>query len=163
MTRITRLFAAVGGLFLCGAAAPPSDPTTFVRIQPGEVHWTEEPGSMGVQSAVLAGDPNKPGVYVMRVRFPPHVMDRPHRHPNARYVTVLQGTWYAGTGPTFDLAKAVPMPAGSFMVHPAQGPHWDGSAGDEPVIVQITGFGPGSTTLVDPAKSMWIDVSKMSK
>ena len=46
----------------------------------------------GVQEATLPGNPDKWGIYVIRVKFPPHVMDRPHRHPNARSVTVLEGT-----------------------------------------------------------------------
>jgi hypothetical protein len=50
------------------------------------------PGGRGAQIATLAGDPDKPGFYVVRVKFPAHVMDLPHWHPNARYVTVLQGT-----------------------------------------------------------------------
>ena len=87
-------------------------------------------------------------------------MDRPHWHPKNRYVTVLQGTWYAGTGSTFDVATATPLPAGSFMLHPARAAHWDGSATSEPVIVQITGEGPVSTTLVDPTKPMWLEASR---
>ena len=57
-------------------------------------------------------------------------------------MTVIKGTWYTGTGDTFDLSKAVPLKTGSFMYHPAKGVHWDG-AKDEEVIVEITGIGPG--------------------
>jgi len=110
--------------------------------------------------ATLLGDPNKPGLYVIRAKFPPHVMDRPHWHPNARYVTVLKGIWQAGTGTVFDVKQAVPMPPGGFMVHPARAPHWDGSATDETVIVQITGYGPGTTTPVDPRQPLWLEVSR---
>jgi quercetin dioxygenase-like cupin family protein len=108
--------------------------------------------------ATLLGDPDKPGLYVVRAKFPPHVMDRPHWHPNARYVTVLQGTWYTGTGDRFDLARAVPLKAGSVMMHPAKAAHWDGSAGNETVIVQIMGEGPATTTPVDPTQPFWIEV-----
>ena len=118
------------------------------------------PGGDGVQIATLLGDPTKTGIYVIRVKFPPHLMDSPHWHPHDRYVTVLQGTWYAGTGDTFDLARAVPLKPGSFMFHPAKASHWDGSAGDESVIVQITGEGPGTTTEVDPKKPDWIEVHR---
>src|SRR5262249_6858102 len=131
-----------------GLAATPD----FVRIQPEALHWVDIPDAHGAQIATLVGNPDKPGPYVIRVRFPPHVMDRPHRHPKDRYVTVLSGTWYAGTGDTFDVARATPMRPGSFMLHPANASHWDGSATEEPVIVQITGEGPGTTTLVDPSK-----------
>lgn len=86
-------------------------------------------------------------------------MDRPHWHPNDRFVTVLEGTWYTGTGDTFDVARAVPLKPGSFMMHPAKAVHWDGSGGNEAVVVQIIGFGPGSSIPVDPSKSFWIDVA----
>ena len=76
------------------------------------------------------------------------------------YVTVLKGTWHAGTGTVFDVKQAVPMPPGSFMVHPARAPHWDGSATDETVIVQITGYGPGTTTPVDSRQPLWVEVSR---
>jgi quercetin dioxygenase-like cupin family protein len=136
------------------------DEPGFVRIAPAEVQWRDVPDSHGVQQAILLGDPNQPGMYVVRVKFPPHVMDAPHWHPNARYVTVLEGTWYAGTGDTFDPAKAVPLEAGSFMLHPAKAVHWDGSAGDQPVIVQIIGEGPAQTVQVDAKQPMWRVVSR---
>ena len=148
-----------GSLLVFGTvAADQALAPAFVRIQPGDVQWKDDPQMPGVQSATLVGDPDKPGFYVVRARFPPHVMDRPHWHPNARYVTVLQGIWYAGTGDTFDLKRAVAMPPGSVMVHPAHASHWDGSAGDEPVIVQIVGYGPQTATLVDPKLPFWIKV-----
>lgn len=140
-------------------AAAPTDTFHFVRIAPAEVVWHDIPGGRGAQVAVLSGDPQQPGPYVMRVKFPPHVMDLPHTHPNARYVTVLQGTWYAGTGTTFDPKLAQPMPAGSFMLHPALAPHWDGSATDDTVIVQIIGEGPGTSTPVDPKQPDWVSVT----
>ena len=147
----------VTGLVPCSAAlAAPQDAAGFVRIAPVEVRWTDVPGGHGAQSAALLGDAAKPGVYVVRVKFPPHWMDTPHAHSGDRYVTVLQGTWYAGTGPIFDLSKATPLGAGSIMKHPANGVHWDGSAGDEPVIVQIVGVGPITTTQVDPKGPGWV-------
>jgi len=147
-------FAGAGGALPAGSAADRPD---FVRITPADVHWQDIPGGHGAQQAVLLGDPDKPGIYVIRAKFPPHVMDRPHSHPNARYVTVLEGTWYTGTGDTFDPARAVPLPPGSIMMHPARAVHWDGSAGDETVIVQIIGNGPGDTTPVDASKPFWIE------
>jgi quercetin dioxygenase-like cupin family protein len=131
----------------------------FLRTLPEDVRWSAaDAASLGVREAVVAGDPDKPGVYVIRVRFPPHVMDHPHYHPNARYVTVLEGVWCAGTGDRFDPRTAVRMPAGSFMYHPAKAPHWDGSCNDEPVVVQITGIGPADTIQVDPKEPMWVKV-----
>jgi hypothetical protein len=140
------------------AAAMAKDSPEFMRIAPADIDWHAVPGGHGVQQATLLGDPSKPGMYVVRVRFPPHIMDVPHWHPNARYVTVLEGTWYTGTGDTFDLSRAVPLKAGSFMLHPAKATHWDGSGGPETVIVQIIGEGPATTTQVDPGKAFWLEV-----
>ena len=157
--KYTHLLTAACLLLVGSSAAAPPDTSAFIRVTPDEVHWVDVPGGHGAQIATLQGNPDKPGLYVIRAKFPPHVMDRPHWHPNARYVTVLQGTWYAGTGNVFDVKHAVPMPAGSYMVHPARAPHWDGSATDETVIVQIIGYGPGTTTAVDPREPFWIEVS----
>ena len=151
------------GLIVAGAVAVVGADTLqersdFVRITPAQIHWQDIPNGHGAQQAVLLGDPAKPGMYVVRVKFPPHIMDLPHVHSMARYVTVLQGTWVSGTGDTFDLAHAVPLKPGSVMLHPANGVHWDGSGGAEAVIVQIVGEGPATTTPLDSSKPMWIEV-----
>ena len=159
MTRFPYRLPTIFLVALVAAAAAHATPPDFVRVAPADVHWVADPDSPGVQTATLYGDPDKPGMYAVRVRVPPHVMDRPHWHPNARYVTVLQGTWYAGTGDVFDVKRAVAMPAGSFMLHPAGAHHWDGSAGDEPVIVQIIGYGPQTGTAVDPKAPLWVELA----
>jgi len=148
-------------ILIGGSTSFAVDNPPFVRITPADVHWQDLPDGHGVQMAILHGDPTKAGgTYVIRVKFPPHLMDSPHWHPHDRYVTVLQGMWYTGTGDTFDLARAVPLKPGSFMFHPAKATHWDGSAGDEPVIVQISGEGPGTSTQVDPKQRDWIEVHR---
>jgi len=148
----------VAGVLAVAVSGFAKDSSEFVRIAPADLSWRDVPGGHGVQQATLLGDPNKPGIYVIRVKFPPHIMDVPHWHPNARYVTVLEGTWYTGTGDMFDFAKAVPLKPGSVMLHPAKATHWDGSGSAEPVIVQIIGEGPASTTQVDPSKAFWLEV-----
>ncbi len=154
---------AILALCLLGATAlglasdaSPGGEAIFVRLTPEEIHWQEMPDAYGGQIATLAGDPNGHGLYVQRVRFPPHVMDRPHWHPGDRYVTVIKGTWYTGTGATFDPAQAVPLKPGSYMFHPAKALHWDGSNSDEEVIVQVVGLGPVETTPADPSKPFWV-------
>jgi hypothetical protein len=81
--------------------------------------------------AFLDGDPAKPGIYVQRVKFPPNVFTRPHWHGEDRHIVVLKGTWYMGTGKDFDASKAVPMPVGSYVKHPAGAVHWDGAKDEE--------------------------------
>jgi hypothetical protein len=141
--------ALVATVALAGKAGAEKDKAGFVRVTPEEVKWTDQPGYDGVKFAVVQGDPSKPGIYVIRARFSPGTMTRPHWHPEERYVTVLSGTWYTGEGDAFDPDKTVPLKPGSFMLHPAKAHHYDG-AKDEEVIVQIIGIGPSKTTLVDP-------------
>ncbi len=147
----TAIFAALAAavVLLTVNARADKDKAGFVRVTPDEVKWTERPGYDGVKFAVIQGDPSKPGVYVIRAKFSPGAMTRPHWHPEDRYVTVLQGTWYTGEGDAFDPDKTLPLKAGSFMMHPAKAHHFDG-AKDEEVIVQIIGIGPSATHLVDP-------------
>jgi quercetin dioxygenase-like cupin family protein len=125
------------------------DENGFIRVLPEDIEWKDAPGYDGVKFAVIAGDPSKPGVYVVRVKFPPGIMTRPHFHPDDRYAVVLKGTWWTGTGDTFDPDKTVGIKAGGFMKHPAGGHHFDG-AKDEEVILQIIGYGPGGTIMIHP-------------
>jgi len=142
------ILAMAVALFAVNASAG-KDKAGFVRVTPEEVEWKDRPGFDGVKFAVIQGDPSKPGVYVIRAKFSPGTMTRPHWHPEDRYVIVVEGTWYTGEGDDFDPDKTVPLKAGSFMMHPAKGHHYDG-AKDAEVIVQIIGMGPSNTTLVHP-------------
>jgi hypothetical protein len=94
---------------------------------------------------IVEGDPEKPGIYVIRRRFKVGEMTRPHVHNQDRFVTVIKGTWWTGEGDVFAPDKTVPIKAGGFMLHPAGLHHYDG-AKDEEVIVQIIGMGPVTTT-----------------
>jgi quercetin dioxygenase-like cupin family protein len=158
MSLLPLLALSISGAAVLGIAADArsAGEPAFVRITPEQIRWQDMPDSFGGQIANIAGDPNGHGLYVQRVRFPPHVMDRPHWHPGDRYVTVIKGTWYTGTGATFDPARAVPLKPGSYMFHPARALHWDGSNSDEEVIVQVVGLGPVETTPADPGKPFWV-------
>jgi quercetin dioxygenase-like cupin family protein len=140
---------SAGAVLLGTPAFGEKDAEGFVRIAPEDVQWRELSGYNGVKFAVIEGDPSKPGVYVVRVKFPPGIMSRPHFHPEDRYAVVLKGTWYTGTGDTFDPDKTVGLMPGSFMKHPAGAHHFDG-AKDEEVILQLIGVGPSGTIMLHP-------------
>jgi hypothetical protein len=72
-------------------------------------------------------------------------MSHPHWHPNDRFITVLSGTWWVGTGTKFDPDRTVPMPAGSFVTHYGKHVHFDG-AKDQEAVLEIIGEGPGTAT-----------------
>ena len=135
------LFAA---LVLAGASQaqtpPPPDPAVLAYKLPAQIEWKGDPKT-GPLSHVLWGDPTKPGPYAILVKWPPHQMSRPHTHPNARYITVISGTWWVGTGKTYAPETTTPVPAGSVVTHFAQQFHYDG-AKDEAVMLEIVGEGP---------------------
>ena len=124
-------------------------------IAPEQVQWVEEPNGLGFARAVIEGDPSKPGIYVVRVKFPPWVMSSNHFHQEDRYAVVLKGTWYTGSGDEFAPDKTVPLKPGTFLKHPAGMHHFDG-AKEEEVIVQIVGVGPTSTTRLRPQQGSYI-------
>jgi hypothetical protein len=70
---------------------------------------------------------------------------RPHFHSTDRYITVLSGTWYMGSGAKYDPASMYPVPVGTFVVHHANEIHYDG-AKDADCVLYIVGTGPMTTT-----------------
>jgi hypothetical protein len=119
-------------------AAP--DPAVLAYKLPDQIAWQGDPVK-GPLTYALWGDPTKPGPYAILVKWPPHQMSRPHTHPNARYVYVISGTWWVGTGQTFSPETTTPIPAGSVVTHFAHQWHYDG-AKDEAAVLEITGEGP---------------------
>ena len=130
-------------------ADPPAQVMNVYRE--GELKFAPSKLVPGISQAVISGNPAKPGeVYVVRNRFSPGTFSPPHFHPETRYITVIKGTWWVGSGPKFDKDATTPVPAGSFVVHHANQIHWDG-AKDEEAVVQIMGVGPSATIRVDEA------------
>jgi len=125
-------------------------PTEYEFPQQGNP-GTGSSGVGGIQTVVLKGDPDKTGIYTMMLRVPPHTQIAAHSHRDDRVATVISGTWRIGYGERFDEAKLKALPPGSFYTEPPGDAHF-AETGDEPVVVQITGFGPSSTEYVDPTQ-----------
>jgi hypothetical protein len=134
---------AVLGAALMTADAAELNPAAVTYTPPDQIHWVD--GGRGALSAVLVGDPEKPGFYVQLVKWTPHHMSHPHFHPNDRFITVLSGTWWVGTGTKFAPDETVPMRAGTFVVHTGKQVHFDG-AKDEEAVLEIVGMGPATAT-----------------
>jgi quercetin dioxygenase-like cupin family protein len=144
-TRLRLLSILTFCIPLVSAQAVELNPAAVIYQLPDQIKWTD-PGT-GAKNAVLMGDPTKPGVYAVMVKWLPGNFSRPHFHPNDRFITVLKGTWWVGTGTKFDISQTVPMPAGSFVTHFGKQIHWDGAKDEEAVLV-IMGEGPATTTRV---------------
>ena len=108
-----------------GHGAPDIDRTAVDWKTPAEIKWVRNAAGTN-ESAVLFGDPSKPGPY-------------------NRFFVVLSGTWWMGTGETFDPESRVPAPAGSYVIHYANKVHYDGAKAEE-TIIQVWGMGPATST-----------------
>jgi quercetin dioxygenase-like cupin family protein len=132
----------IPGLLQAQQAVEP-DEFGFVIAEPHMLHPPE-----GGRTTQVIGDPSQPGLYVIRITFPPGAGTRPHYHSSARYITVMKGTWYVASGPeseNYDPDSMRAIPAGTFIYQPPEGVHYD-MAKDEEVTVQIMGMGPVTTT-----------------
>src|SRR3954453_9481424 len=100
MSLMARLVvAAITVLTLTGHAnAVEFDPKAVVYTLPENVKWIENKAAGNAQ-AVIAGDPTKPGLYVVLTKWIAGTnFSRPHFHPNDRFITVIKGTWWVGSG-----------------------------------------------------------------
>ena len=110
-------------------ADPPKEVMNIVREADIKFQPARYPG---IQSAIISGNPATPGqAYVQRNKFSPGTFSPPHFHPETRYVVVLKGTWWVGSGPKWDKENTTPVPAGSFVVHHANQIHYDGAKDEE--------------------------------
>src|SRR5260370_724486 len=131
------------------SSPPASNPGTVVSQLPGQMSWSAA-SAAGSQNAVLVGDPSKRGLYLVRNKWlKGNHFSRPHCHPNDRFITVVGGTWWMGSGANFDPDNSVPLPPGTFVTHFGKEVHWDG-AKDEDASLLIFGERPGSSPPVEP-------------
>jgi quercetin dioxygenase-like cupin family protein len=116
-----------------------------------EIVYGGLPGDL--QTAILYGDPTKPGPFVARVKIRPGVKVLPHWNPDeAHTVTVLSGTLYYAAGEQWDEGKLAAYPAGSFLAESPKTAHYEW-AKDGEVTLQITGIGPtGAMPIQSAAK-----------
>ena len=112
-----------------------------IVLLPRDFKWSESARAPGVQTATLAGDPTKPGPYVIRAKYPPNTVNRPHYHAADEEITVLSGTLYFGQGLAITPEETMTVPAGTFIAQPAKGWHFLFTKA-EPVEVEIRGIGP---------------------
>jgi quercetin dioxygenase-like cupin family protein len=116
------------------------------RLTPEELKWVTQPN--GNQQAVMAGNQRETGLYMYRTKFPANYRNQPHFHPDQRIVTVMSGTLYVGYGEKVDEGRMKALPAGSIFTEPPRQPHYVW-AKDGEVVIQVTGYGPSGTTVID--------------
>jgi quercetin dioxygenase-like cupin family protein len=153
MTRL-RLMAIILATLLFLAVGRAQDSNPGKRLTPSEINSLSATdagagtsGVSGIQTRVLKGDPNKPGLYTIQLTVPANTKIEAHTHPDDRVATVISGTWQIGYGTVFDEKKLKALVPGSFYTEPPGVAHF-ARTGNTAVSIQITGYGPTGTTYV---------------
>ncbi|WP_050420588.1 hypothetical protein [Bradyrhizobium tropiciagri] len=120
------------------------------------VPWSGAPTRSG-EMATLYGGLDRPGPYLVLMKWYPGYMSAPHYYASDRLSMVLSGTWWVNSGADFDPDHTFPVPAGGFVRRVAHTPHYDGVKSDakEPAVIALFGIAPVDLMLVDPSEPNW--------
>lgn len=127
------------------------------------ITWGNLPPQSG-EMAMLYGDFNKQGPYLVMMRWNPGWFSAPHTYATDRICVVVSGTWWVNSGNKsgnkFLPGDAVPVGPGGYVKRNARTPHYDGVLPDgrDPPGIAIFGLGPVDIQLVDPTKPSWRQV-----
>ena len=135
----------------CGAVVAVAQDSATILKSSGELKWGPAPPifNKGLMMAVVSGDPSKEGMYVIRLKMPAGYKIMPHFHPTDENVTVLSGTFMVGMGDNLDAKTMTKLPAGGFVLLPANMHHY--AMASSAATVQVHGMGPFQLTYVNPA------------
>ncbi len=114
---------------------------------PAKLQWADTGAPFpNTQMTVIDGDPSKAGPFVLRFRCPDNYKIAPHTHPATEAVTVLEGTFHAGMGNTFDSAALTAVRRGGFFVIPGGAAHFALCKGT--TVIEIHATGPWGTEML---------------
>jgi quercetin dioxygenase-like cupin family protein len=154
---MTKTLAIVGLVVVAGAAAPGGGRLEEMRMTPADIRATTPGASQvgssgvpGVHTKVLFGTPDAAGFYTILLFVPPRMTIQAHSHRDDRVAVVVSGTWQLGYGDHFDAKALKTLPPGSVYSEPA-GRHHFARTEVEPVVVEISGYGPTDTRYFDAA------------
>jgi quercetin dioxygenase-like cupin family protein len=127
------------------AAAP-----AHVMLSPDELKWAPAPPSLppGAQLAVLDGDPSKPGLFVIRMKFPDGYKVAPHWHPTDEHLVVVSGSLSVGLGDKAEDGSMHALKTGAYAKMPRRVHHYAKATGE--TVIQLTAMGPFVLTYVNP-------------
>jgi hypothetical protein len=154
--------ADIGGIKVAPAPETGPDPgQTFVQqfdqidFQP----WGNLPPHSG-EMAKLYGDFDKPGPYLVMMKWNPGWFSAPHTYVTDRIQVVVSGTWFVNSGNDFQPQDALPVGPGGYVKRAARTPHYDGVPANQPdpAVIAVFGVGPVDQKLVDPAQPSWRQV-----
>jgi quercetin dioxygenase-like cupin family protein len=148
-------FAAATLTFAATGRAVELDPAAVAVLTPDQFKWRDPTHQVATNQATLLGDPNKAGgLYIYINKFKPGRFGNPHYHPNDRFITVIDGASWHGTGTVVDPAQAHRVTKGTFMIDHASKVHWGGNK-EEGGSYLIAGIGPSSSIEVPKSSGPW--------
>ena len=107
-------YAQTTGATISDPVGPVPDPTHVPFVLPKDIKWN---GTEGVQqTAILYGDPSKPGPYTLVYRWFPGHFSRPHFHDQPRWAYIVSGTWWVSSSNVYDERTTYPLHAGTFTI-----------------------------------------------
>ena len=137
------------------ACAVELDPAVVSVVTPEQFKWRDPTDRVATNQVNLLGDPSKAGeLYIYINKFKPGRFGNPHYHPNDRFITVIDGASWHGTGSVVDVAHAHRVPTGTFMIDHAGKIHWGGNK-EEGGSYLIAGIGPGGSVEVPKSPGPW--------
>jgi quercetin dioxygenase-like cupin family protein len=117
-------------------------PRPLTAILSEDLDWKPFPAfPPSARLAVVSGEPFRPGLYTIRVKVPHGVKLMPHRHPEDRIYTVLEGVFYVGLGDQFDPDNLQAFPPGTVVLLPGNTSHFHWAKASD-YITQVTAIGP---------------------
>jgi hypothetical protein len=147
---VTRRASLAAAALLAASAAASADEAKPVLVSAGNaVVWKPATGlPKGAMIAVIAGDPGKPGPYVVRLKLPARYVVPAHRHPTVENVTVLSGGFRVAVGEAGDSATRLALGPGGFVSLPlaTRLRVWT----TKNTVLQVHGIGPLKAEYVDP-------------
>jgi hypothetical protein len=121
--------------------------------------WINGFPSHSGEMATLYGGLDKPGPYLVLMKWYPGYMSAPHTYATDRLSLVLSGTWWVNSGADFDPNNTVPVPAGGFVRRVARAAHYDGvKGGATEAVIALFGIAPVEFELIDQSRQAWRQV-----
>lgn len=149
-TTLLLLLALSGGAIAGDPATHDANaPMQHAITHAANTAWGPAPPALpaGVQAAVLAGDPHKPGVFTLRLKMPAGYRVPRHWHPSDEAVTLIEGDLTLSMGEAGTAHDGALAP-GDFVNMPAHMQHEARSRGG--AVVQVQSTGPFVINYIDP-------------
>jgi quercetin dioxygenase-like cupin family protein len=145
----------IAALPFVAASAAIAQSLPELRMTPAEIRASAidsnqigSSGLPGVHTKVVFGDPSNEGFYTILLFVPARTSIQAHSHRDNRMATVVSSEWQFGYGNRFDKKSLKMLPPGSVYSEPGGVNHFARTEND-PVIVQISGYGPTDTRYFD--------------